>query len=175
MNLRVLLLCLVILPSIASAEIYKWKDKDGNYRYSDVPPLSNVKKEALVGKKIPKPTVLAPLTAVEGDATSAANRQKMIDNDKAAGGKPSIKEQPMSKDEAAAKRAKNAEAEKNADEVAKQKQENCLAAKANLKTHTVGGRIARTNANGERENLSDADIKKGIVDSQADIDKYCDE
>ena len=81
----------------------------------------------------------------------------------------------VSKDEAAAKRAKNAEAEKNADEVAKQKKENCLAAKANLKTHTVGGRIARTNANGERENLSDADIKKGIVDSQADIDKYCDE
>ena len=175
MNLRVFLLCLVIVPSIASAEIYKWKDNDGNYRYSDVPPLSNVKKEALIGKKIPKPTGLAPLTAVEGDATSAANRQKMIDKEKAAGGKGIIPEQPMSKDQAAAKRAKDAEAKKNADEMAKQKQANCLAAKSNVKTYTDGGRLARTNANGERENLSDADIKKGIIDSQAEIDKYCDQ
>ena len=38
-----------------------------------------------------------------------------------------------------------------------------------------GGRLARTNEKGERENLSDADLKKGIVDSQADVDKYCDQ
>ncbi len=175
MNLRALLLCLIILPTIASAEIYKWKDKDGTFRYSDVPPPSNVKKEALLGKKIPKPTGQAPLTAVEGDATSAANKQKAIDRERTAGGKPGTQLSKPEKDEAAAKRAKDAEAEKNADAAQKQKQENCLAAKANLKTHMDGGRLARTNEKGERENLSDADIKKGIVDSQADVDKYCDQ
>jgi type IV secretory pathway VirB10-like protein len=178
MNLRALVLCLLILPTIASAEIYKWKDKDGTFRYSDVPPPSNVKKEALIGKKIPKPTGQAPLTAVEGDAASAANRQKALDKaldrPKGADGKPGTQDSSQDRDQTAAKRAKDAEAEKNADQAQKQKQQNCLAAKSNLKTHMDGGRLARTNEKGERVNLSDAEIKQGIVDSQADVDKYCD-
>lgn len=52
MRLRILLLCVVLLPTLASAEIYKWKDKDGVVRYSDVPPPSNVKQEPLYGKKL---------------------------------------------------------------------------------------------------------------------------
>ena len=43
MMVRLLLLCMVLLPAIANAEIYKWKDKDGVTRYSDVPPPSNIK------------------------------------------------------------------------------------------------------------------------------------
>ena len=76
MKLRILLLCLVMLPTLASAEIYKWKDKDGRVRYSDVPPPSNVQQEALYGKKIPKPKTAAPLAPVNGDITNAIERQK---------------------------------------------------------------------------------------------------
>lgn len=184
MNLRVLLLCLIALHTMASAagaEIYKWRDKDGNVRYSDVPPPSNVKQEALLGKKIPKPTGQAPLTAVDGDATSAANKQKAIDREKekVAGGKPGAHDAPLSKDDAAAKRARDAETAKKTDEAKqaelKLKEENCKAAQANLKTYTVGGRLMRTNDKGEREYLGDADISKGKTDSQADVDKYCDQ
>jgi len=189
MKLRILLLCLLILPALAGAEIYKWKDKDGKVRYSDVPPPSNIKQESLYGKKIPKPTGLAPLTAVEGDATAAANKDKAATaNEKPVTDKAASDKVPPSKEDVAAKRAKDAEeaatkrakeAESKKVEEAKQaelklKQENCKAAQANLKTHSDGGRLVKTNEKGEREYLSDADLEKGKADSQKDIEKYCD-
>lgn len=193
MKLRILLLCLLMLPALASAEIYKWKDKDGKVRYSDVPPPSNVKQEALYGKKIPKPTGLAPLSEVEGDATAAANKDKAAsgkdkaiadkapaDKNKAPADKskaPSDKA-PLSKDEAAAKRAKDAEQQKKADEAKqaelKLREDNCKSSKSNLATYTNGGRIVKTNEKGEREYLGDADISQGKADSQKDVEKYCD-
>jgi hypothetical protein len=177
-----------MLPTLASAEIYKWKDKDGKVRYSDVPPPSNVKQEALYGKKIPKPTGLAPLAEVEGDATAAANKDKaasgkdklLTDKSKAPADKskaPSDKS-TLSKEEATAKRAKDAEQQKIADEAKqaelKLKEENCKSSKSNLATYTNGGRITKTNEKGEREYLGDADISQGKADSQKDVEKYCD-
>ena len=107
MKLRILLVCLgilpavVMLPNLANAEIYKWKDKDGKVRYSDVPPPSNMKTESLYGKKIPRPTGQAPLAPVESDATVAANKQKEIDK---AGGK-----EPVANEDPAEKRSREAE------------------------------------------------------------------
>src|SRR5450830_1523875 len=196
MKLRILLLSLLMLPALASAEIYKWKDKDGSVRYSDVPPPSNVKQEALYGKKIPKPTGLAPLTEVEGDATAAANRDKaasgkdkaIVDKaladknktptDKSKVDKAPSDKAPLSKEEAAAKRAKDAEQQKKADEAKqaelKLREENCKSSKSNLATYTNGGRIVKTNEKGEREYLGDADISQAKADSQKDVEKYCD-
>jgi hypothetical protein len=182
MKLRILLLCAVILPTLASAEIYKWRDKNGIVRYSDVPPASNVKQEAMYGKKIPKPTGLAPLTAVEGDATVAANRDKAATKaaakDKArAESKAKDEKAPLSKEDAAAKRAKDADQQKKADEQKQAelniKQENCKVAKSNLATFNNGGRITKTNENGEKEFLSDSDISQGKTDAQRDVEKYC--
>ena len=76
MKLRIFLLCIIMLPSLATAEIYKWKDKDGVVRYSDVPPPSSVQQESMYGKKVPKPTGLKPLAEVEGDATVEMNKIK---------------------------------------------------------------------------------------------------
>lgn len=177
MKLRILLLCLLILPALASAEIYKWKDKDGRVRYSDVPPPSNIPQESLYGKKIPKPTGLAPLAPVEGDATAAANRDKAA-TAKAAADKSKVDKAPLSKEDAAAKRAKEAEQQKKADEAKqaelKLKEENCKAAKSNLATYTNGGRISKTNEKGERNYMGDADISKAKADAQQDVEKYCD-
>lgn len=169
MVVRLLLLCMVMLPIFAQAEIYKWKDKDGSVRYSDVPPPSNIQREPMLGKKIPKPTGQPPLAPVEGNATAAMNK------DKAATAKEST---PLSKEEAANKRAKDAEAQKKADEVKradlKIKQENCKAAKSNLATFNNGGRIMITDEKGERQYLGDEEIAKGKADAQRDIEKYCD-
>jgi hypothetical protein len=173
MKIRVLLLCLIMLPTLASAEIYKWKDKDGRVRYSDVPPPSNVQQEALYGKKIPKPTGQPPLAPVEGDATAAMNKEKAAAKDKAASDKV-----PMSKEEEAAKRAKDAEQQKKVDEAKqaelKVKQENCKVAQASLRAYSDGGRLVKTNEKGEREYLGDADIQKAKIDAQRDVEKYCD-
>ncbi|MBX9704806.1 MAG: DUF4124 domain-containing protein, partial [Gammaproteobacteria bacterium] len=103
MRLRILLLCVVLLPTLASAEIYKWKDKDGVVRYSDVPPPSNVKQEPLYGKKIAKPTGLAPLAPVEGDMTAAINRDKAATSAKDKAQKQKSKSKRQSKDKAKAK------------------------------------------------------------------------
>lgn len=174
MKLRILLLFVMILPMLANAEIYKWKDKDGKMRYSDVPPPSNMKTESLYGKKIPRPTGQPPLAPVEGDATVEANKQKAIDK---AGGKEVVKGTPLTKEEAAAKRSNDAEEKKKIDEAnaeqQKFKQESCKAAQANLRNYQSGGRIVKTNEQGEREYLADADVAKAKEDAQKDIDKYC--
>jgi len=181
MKLRILLLCVIMLPTLAVAEVYKWKDKNGEIRYSDLPPPANVKQEPY-GKKTIKPTGLAPLAAVEGDATAAMNKDKEATKAKAALEKTAVDNKkadkaPLTKEEAAAKRAKDAEAAKKANEVKQAemelKQENCKGAKSNLATYTNGGRIAKTDENGQKQFLSDADIAKGKADAQKDVDKYC--
>lgn len=165
---RLLLLCLAVLPLMANAEIYKWKDKDGVTRYSDVPPPSNVKQEAIQGKKLAKPTGQVPLAPVAGDITNATNKNKTPEKNK---------ESSASQDEAARKRAQDAEVEKAADKQKqaelKVKQENCAVAKKNLATYSIGGRISRVNDAGEREYLSDEELAHGKADSQRDVDAYC--
>lgn len=182
MRVSVLLLCLVLAPTLASAEIYKWKDKDGKVRYSDIPPPSNIKQEFMTGKKVPKPTGLAPLAEVEGDATVATKQEvtapgeakKAEDKQLETGGK---EVKPLSKEEAAAKRAKDAEAKKKANlEKETQKKinnENCKTAKNNLIIYTNGGRISKLNAQGEREYMSDEEIKQAKNEAQKEVDKFC--
>lgn len=164
MKIRLFLLSLVIFPYLASADIYKWKDKGGEVRYSDVSPSSNIKKESLYGKKIPKPP--AVLVPVKADELVAVNKDPAAKN-----------KTPVSKEEAALKRANDAEDEKKLNETKANEQgireSNCRAAMANLKTHTVGGRIVKINDKGEREYLSNAEIAQGKIDAQNEIDKNC--
>lgn len=173
MKLRIYLLCIAMLPMLAHAEIYKWKDKDGRTRYSDVPPPSNIKQESLYGKKIPRPAgqqppVSAAPSAAETETSNAIERA----NEKSAAEKT-----PLTKEEAAAKRAHDAEQQKQEaaakQEEAKFKEDACKAARANLQAYNQGGRITRANEDGNREYLSDADIAKGKIEAQAEVDKYC--
>lgn len=154
-----------MVPAIAQAEIYKWKDKDGSTRYSDVPPPSNIKNES-IGKK----TLQAPAAPAESGSAPVANK-----NGTAA---PKEATPPLSKEEAAAKRAQEAEAQKKADEVKKAelkfRQESCTAARTNLRMYSNGGRIMTTDESGERRYLGDDDISKGKADAQRDVEKFCD-
>lgn len=175
MGLRILLLCVVLLPASSSAEIYKWKDTNGVIRYSDVPPPSNVKQEALQGKKIPRPTGLVHFAPNNEDVTTALSPNITTTEVKAKlEGKTA---EANAKDEAAKKRAKEAEQLKRDEEQRKAeletKQANCLASKQNLATFTNGGRISKTDENGNKHFLGDADIDQGRADAQKDVEKYC--
>jgi hypothetical protein len=157
-----------MVPAVVQAEIYKWKDKDGVTRYSDVPPPSNIKNES-IGKKIPKaPTAAAVAPAVNGSAPATNTNGTATPKDAA----------PLSKDEAAAKRAKEAEAQKKADEVKKAelkyRQESCAAARNNLRMYSNGGRIMTTDESGERRYLGDDELSKGKADAQQAVEKFCD-
>jgi hypothetical protein len=170
MKLLPLLLAIFALISISGlsqAEIYKWKDKDGRVRYSDTPPPSNVKQEAIVGKKKPaEPTGREPLAPVDKAATTPVAEI------------PKNSEPPTNpEDLAAEKRQQAAEAEKNnkreKEAEAKRKAENCSAAKANMETYTQGGRVYKMNEKGERQYMDESDFKAGKEQAQQEINENC--
>lgn len=158
-------LALMVFTATANAEIYKWKDKNGVVRYSDIPPPSNVPHQSL-GKKTskePAATPEAPTAAPAPDAAPvAAPQQKtpeeppMVDADK-----------QQKEEEAARQKAAAAEAEQ------KQKQELCANAKAKLQSLQQGGRIYKMNEKGEREFMDDSALAQGVADAQAEVDKNC--
>lgn len=158
---------LTAISGLSQAEIYKWKDKDGKVRYSDTPPPSNVKQEAIAGKKAPvAPTGKAPLAPVDNPAAvPTAVTPKNIE--------PSIN----AEDSAAEKRQRAAEAEKNnkleKEAEAKRKAENCAAAKSNMQTYTQGGRVYKMNEKGEREYMDESGFKAGREKAQQEINENC--
>jgi hypothetical protein len=147
----------VMVPSGVQAEIYKWKDKNGTTRYSDVPPPSNIKNES-IGKNTTKTPAVAP---VENGSVPL--------NIKGGTAAPAA---ALSKDEAAAKRDQEVEAKKKAE--LKYRQESCAAAQTNLRMYSAGGRLMTTDENGERRYLGDDEIGKGKADAQQAVEKFCD-
>lgn len=160
-------LAVAMMPA-AHAEIYKWKDKDGSIRYSDVPPPSNIKNEAL-GRKIPKAAAGVTAAPAENGSPPAVSQDSgAVPKDAAS----------LSKEEAAARRAQEADAKKNAEEVKKAeikfRQESCAAAQNNLRTYANGGRIMTTTESGERRYLSDEEINRGKAEAEQAVQKFCD-
>ncbi len=156
---------LIALPTAGQAEVYKWKDKDGQTRYSDTPPPSNVKLENIGIKKITQPTGKAPLSPVINTQPTPTTK--------------TTTEAPAQspQDIAAEQRQRTAEAEKNNKQEkqaqAKLKAENCKAAKANFASYAQGGRIYKMNEKGEREYLDDAGLKQGADKARAEMTQYC--
>ncbi len=163
----VLCALLLALPLLSHAEIYKWKDKDGTIRYTDTPPPSNIKQEAIGSKKIAKPTGKEQSAPV-ANGQSAPTKEATKDASK----------EPISKENQAAKqRQRNAEVEKRnrqeKEAEANRKAENCKAAKANFETYKQGGRVYKMNEKGEREYMDDKDLQAGKAQAQNEIDENC--
>ena len=129
-RLVILAIALAVAP-LATAQLYKYVDKDGKTVYTDQPPPSGDSQQIKVQT--------AP-TPGSAPAKSAVEREKDLDKS----------------------RAKAREDAKKADEterVAKENQERCEQAKANLQTYLDGGRISKYNKEGERVLMDDADIE----------------
>ena len=171
LSLLLALLALSAGSTLNQAEVYKWKDKDGTIKYSDTPPPSNIKQQAIDGKrKLGTPTGKQPLAPVE---TTVAVPSAIVPSDSKARAEPSI-----SPEEAAAKkRQENAEAEKlnkkEKEADSKRKAENCSAAKANMQSYTQGGRVYKMNEKGEREYLDESGFKAGRAKAQQEINENC--
>lgn len=146
----ILVSLLTMLPMATHAEIYKWKDNNGNMRYSDVPPPSNVPHESIKGNK----TVTVPAAA-----------------DQSAQKKPST-----SPESTAVKPTDQSADDKNKelkDAELKIKQHNCEVAKTNLQNLKQGGPVYKESADGKREYLSDKDVADNLQQAQKDVEKYC--
>jgi len=165
---RILLISALIFATthmMGWADIYKWKDKNGVTRYTDTPPPSDTTSYQTLSRKASKPAQAINPTADEARA---------ISNDMA---KQKVKSDENSPEAQAEKRRQIAEAEKRnkAEKEAEDKRRalNCNAAKANAQAYGQGGRIYKTNPQGEREYLGDEELQAGIAQAQREMQENC--
>lgn len=137
------ILLLAMVTASASAEVYKWKDKDGVTRYSDNYPEGNIPYQPLKAKKPANGTVIAPAESKEASKISA--------NPVDATGKPV--------DQKDAQR--------------KIKEKACANAKDNLQKLKQGGIVYKENAKGEREYLDETSMKNETVAAEKEVAAAC--
>lgn len=85
MNNKMLLLILCLLPSVATAEIYKYTDENGITRYSDKPPVNKNATTIDVKKPVPAPAKTPEQIELEKQAEALAKERAIFKehNDKA--------------------------------------------------------------------------------------------
>lgn len=133
---------------------WKWRDKNGQTQYSDLPPPATVPEQDILSRPNAakhRPFGIAPAgPAASGPAGAASGALAA-----ASGLAPKTVEPEL---EARRKKAEADQAAKaKAEEVklATARAENCTRAKAQMRSIDSGVRIARTNDKGEREILDD--------------------
>lgn len=160
------LACSIMLTTMfcASAQAqYVWLDEKGSKQYSDMPPPKSVPKNKILKAPggVPKPVATA---SEEKPASSASEASAKLE-------KPVT---TASKNEDFNKRkAEQAEKDKKAEEektAAADKAKNCERARGYQQTLNSGARISRTDKNGEKSYLTDAqreqeaaDVKKALA------------
>jgi len=157
-RLLVVMLTVTTLSFNAQAEVYKWKDKDGVMRYSDTPPMSNIKTETVVKKKaVNTPSSTAPSTKAGVESKGVV--------------------MPETPDEAAQRRRDQAEMDKRnkqeKEAELQRKADNCIAAKSNMEAYKQGGRVYQTNEKGERIYMDDKAFELGRQKAQREINDNC--
>ena len=138
-----LLGALLAVPAQAQ---WKWRDKNGQTQYSDLPPPAGVAESDI----LQRPNVTqrrAPVGAPAAASGAASGVPALAPK----GSDPELeaKRRQAEQDVAAKKKAED-------EKIAIAKADNCMRAKAQVRTLDSGVRIARTNDKGEREFMDDA-------------------
>lgn len=158
-----------LIPGPAGAEMYKWTDADGKVHFSDQPPPSNIKNLTTI--KRGKPAGTPPPAASESDSDSV-NPDPAVEKTKAAAPKTYVEKDMEFKKRQVEKAEREAAEKKKTDEAAEKKR-NCDQSRAQLKSLQAGGRVARANAQGEREYLSEAQVAQEIEHGKKSVDDWC--
>jgi hypothetical protein len=145
-----------LLHATAYAEIYKWRDAKGVMNYSDTPPPAG--KQDTQQIKATKVTNEYPLTRSDAYKEDVPAAKEVT---KAQHGGKSTEPEPGSP-EAQAKALE-----------ARVKAQNCASARSNYRNYAIGGRMQNVNENGEKEYLTDEQIKEGQIRAQQEIDENC--
>jgi hypothetical protein len=151
MNKTIILLASFLFAAAASAQTYKWVDRDGKVRYGDVPP-PGVKAAPLRPLPSGVPTASAP--AAKKDGAKALTPEQ---------------EFRKRQDEAGKEREKQAKA----DQEAQQKRENCARSQDAMRTLETGQRIARTDSKGERYFLDDSQVAQELAKARQSVQQWC--
>jgi hypothetical protein len=147
-----------LVSAPAGAQTYKWTDADGRVHYSDQPPPANAKKQGTVKPPSAPTTSATPSTSEKGE--TAAKPKTYVEQE------ADFKKRQVETAE------REAEEKKKADEAAEKKQ-NCEQARLALKNLQLGGRISRTNAQGEREYMNDAQMTQEIERGKQAVNSWC--
>lgn len=153
MDKAIVLIVSCLFAAAASAQQYKWVDKDGKVRYGDVPPPG-----ANVTRLKPPPPGVSSAPASSPEAKKDGNKPLSPE----AAFQKRQKEQQDQEQKAAKERAE-----------AETKRANCEQAQAALRTIQSGQRIATTNAAGERVFLEDDQIAKERERAQRSVNEWC--
>lgn len=143
--------CLAATPAVA--ETYKWTDADGKVHYSDQPPPANAREQKTI-----KPRKQSSTPTAAPDKGSPAATDKAAPPAKA---KTYVEQEAEFKKRQVEAAERDAAEKKKADEAAEKKR-NCDQVRVQLAGLQAGGRITQTNAQGEREYMSDAQIGQEI-------------
>ena len=133
------------LPALAQ---WKWRDKAGQTQYSDLPPPAGTAEADILLRPnaAQRRAAAAPVAAAAAsDAASAAPRLAP----KASEPELEAKRRKVEEEAAATKKAEEAR-------MALARADNCVRAKAQVRSMESGVRVARPNEKGEREFLDDA-------------------
>ena len=143
MSRIVILAVMLACAATASAQMYRWVDKDGRVHYTATPPPPGVKAR----------TLRAPSTAPAEPAADDAAKDAGAKDARKGALTPAEQEQELRKRQLEAQKAREKEALAAKD--AEAKQENCARAQEALRTLESGQRVSRTDAQGERYYLDD--------------------
>jgi len=158
--LRVLAIGLLLaFAAAASAQLYRWVDKDGRVRYSDTPPPAGTKGTTLRQA----PATYAPPPAAAGDAAAKDARKGPMT--------PAEQEADFRKRQTDAQKARDKADQSGRD--AQAKLDNCARAQETLAGLESGQRIARTNASGERYYIDDDQRAAEIAKARQSVSSWC--
>ena len=141
---RLAVFALACLPLIAAAQVYQYKDTNGNTVFSDSPPPGT--------KATRKDIKVAPPSTEQTESLDGK-----------------MQEFQKRRDAAAEQEARQAK-----DKVEKEKAEaNCTRSRNKLASLQSGQRIVRYNAQGEREFLDEAARERETAEAQQSIAEWC--
>lgn len=162
-------LCLLGLlaaaTTLASAQsIWKWRDRDGRMMVSDRPPPADIpEKNILQRPNGPRMMATTDDAAAAPSAPASAGLDKELE----------ARKRKMLQEQAAEKQEKQAQANATKERASAQKAENCQRARNQLTMLQSGVRVARPNAQGEREYLDDKGRAAEIARTQQQISANC--
>ncbi|MBC8023353.1 MAG: DUF4124 domain-containing protein [Burkholderiales bacterium] len=142
----VIVACALALAPFASAQMYKYVDKDGKTVYTDQPPPGSEPKQMNVPSSATGSSPAPAKSAVQQDKELQKARDKAQEGTKKA-------------DETAAR--------------AKAEEERCESAKTAYTHYAQGGRISKYNAQGERIFLGDAEIDAERERAKQKMEEVC--
>jgi hypothetical protein len=152
----------LMISAAASAQQYKWVDKNGKVQYGDTPP-PGVNATRLRGPTgAPAPAATAAPAGKDGKDAKPAAKGPLTPAQQDAEFRKRQEEADKSRD----KQAKSAEEEQA-------KRENCSSAREQLTVLESGQRVSRTDAKGERFFIDDDQRAADIARARKLVQQWC--